>query len=154
MDIAFFTPEFSRDLPNPVERMFTGNSMHWECYRDWSERRAFARQQFEAHVQAARTNTLSGISYQDEDALVYISVIDPEPKYLNLCLSATGSKVFVFINEWLEWITNISVAGEKLHPFKREALQGVLPKLACVPDVPTILAGTDWEGTERRWYQS
>ena len=154
LDITCFTPEFSNDLPNPVERMFTGSSMHWECYRDWSERRAFAQRQFEAHIQQARKNTLTGITYQDEDALVCIFVADPEPKYLDLYLCATGSKVFVLIDEWLEWIADISLAGKKLHPFEREAAIAILPKLAReLPKVAIILARTDWEGTERKWYQ-
>lgn len=150
---ACFTPE-SNDLPNPVERMFTRSSIHWECYRDWSERPAFAQKQFKAHIQQARKNTLTGITYQDEDALVCIFVADPEPKYLDLYLRATGSKIFVLIDEWLEWIVDIACAGEKLHLFEREAMQAILPKLAReLPDVPRIIARTDWEGTERKWYQ-
>lgn len=137
-----------------VERMFTGDSIHWECYRDWSERPAFAQRQFEAHIQASGKNTLTGITYQDDDALVCIFVADPEPKYLNLYLCATGSKVFVLIDEWLKSIADISLAGKKLHSFEREAAIAILPKLAReLPDVPTILARTDWEGTERMWYQ-
>ncbi len=154
LNYACFTPEFSNDLPNPVERMFTGDSIHWECYRDWSERPTFAQQQFEAHIQQARKNTLTGITYQDEDVLVCIFVADPEPKYLDLYLCATGSKVFVLIDEWLEWIADISLADEKLHPFERIAAIAILPKLAReLPKVATILARTDWEGTERMWYQ-
>lgn len=99
-------------------------------------------------------NTLTGITYQDDDALMCIFVADPEPKYLDLYLCATGSKIFVLIDEWLEWIVDIACAGEKLHPFEREAMQAILPKLAHeLPDVLTILARTDWEGTERMWYQ-
>jgi hypothetical protein len=149
-DDAFF-PEHTDGLPvDTVRTMFRPVGLHWGCYLPWPGRPAFARRLFERLVGGA--GGLWGRGYVGDRVAVLVSIIGPHA--LQLVLAETGRRLPVAPADWERWRLAPEAVAPQCHPAEREALrQALAPVWARFPDAASLVAGTDWAGSERHLYE-
>jgi hypothetical protein len=129
--------------------MFHPVRLHWRCYLAWPGRAAFALQLFRRLVSEAGESW--GRAHVDDHLAVLLHVARPHA--LQLVLAETGRRLFVGLDEWERWRADPGLVAPSCHQIERLALRRALaPIWEQFPNSATLVARTDWTGSERHLY--
>jgi len=127
--------------------------IHWDCYAEWELRPRFARQYFQANVDAMRHNQFWGIAQCDARVMVTINPSQYVAE-VEVLLAATGSSFRIPLRDWEDWL-----GGEWFdacrHEVEREVLAVLVPTWQVeLPTADALVQAAGFDGRREAPKQS
>jgi len=120
--------------------------IHWDCYAQWELRPRFARQYFQANVDAMRHNQFWGIVQCDARVML---TVNPSQyvEEVEVLLAATGSSFRIPLRDWVDWLRGEWFDACR-HEVEREILTALAPSWQV--ELPTAEALIEAAGFDER----